>query len=199
MLLFLFVAEPPDGQQLSLDALGLFTFLPVVLVVVILAVLFILADHPLHDLHTSFERSRVSSTFLLHFGFSFFIFRVLFLHLFDIGIPDIPLRDFSSQILDNRRTGGCTSVFDGGVDCLHLSTPVVELVAHGLLYRLNVLARARFFLFCLTLDLLELGLADVLDLLLDLVLIGRGVDVVPLQAEVHDHLIDGLILLVLAL
>ena len=180
MFLFLLVAKSPNRQQFSLDTLSLFTLLPVVFIVIIFTVFLILADHPFHDLHTSFERSRVSSTFLLNFGFTLLLFSILFLHLFNIGIPYIPLCDFSSQILDNWRTGSCTTIFDGRVDCLHFTTAVVELVAHRLLDGLYILARSRFFLLCLPLDLLKFGLANVLDFFLDLILVGGGMDVVSL-------------------
>lgn len=64
---------------------------------------------------------------------------------------------------------------------------------------LHILARSRLFLLGLSLHLLELGLAGVLDFFLDLVLIGASVDVVALEAEVHDQLIDSIILLIFAL
>lgn len=68
------------------------------------------------------------------------VISVLFLELFDVSVPDLPLSYFSSQVVGNRRAGSCSSFFNGGVDSLDLSVLVVKLVLHGLLYSFNILA-----------------------------------------------------------
>jgi hypothetical protein len=64
---------------------------------------------------------------------------VLLLEFVDVGVPDLPLRYLTTQVVSNGRTGGCPALLDRRVDRLHLPALVVELVPHGLLYSLNVL------------------------------------------------------------
>ena len=79
---------------------------------------------------------------------------------------------------------------------MNFSRFVVELVAHGLLDSLHVLARSWFFLFCLPFDLFKFSLSGIFDFLLDLVLIGASVNVVSLKAEMDDQLINSIILFI---
>lgn len=138
MFLFLFIAEPPDGQQFSFLSLSFFSFLPVVLIVVVFLVLFVLADHTLHDLHAALEGGGVpaSSCFfvLLLLGLAgFVVVFIFFFELLDVGVPDGPLGDLSSEVVGDGRAGGSSSFLDGRVDGLYFSIFVVEFVLHGLL------------------------------------------------------------------
>ena len=140
VLLLLFVAEPPDGQQFSLLALGLLSFLPVVLVVVVLAVFLVLSDHPFHDLHAPLEGGGVPPTFLRWLLLVALLITVLFQHLLNIAVPDVPLGHFSPEVLNDGRASGSSPVVDGRVDSLNFSAPVVELVSHSLLDGFDILA-----------------------------------------------------------
>lgn len=186
-------------------SLGLLALLPIIPVVVVLFVLLILANHPLHDLHASFERGGVSSaSWISLFSFpllvSYFLVVLIFLlELFDVGIPDCPLGDFSSQVVSDGRTGGCSSLLDRRINRLDLPVFIVEFVLHGLFDGLDILPRARLFLLGLPFDLLKLGLAFELDFFLDLVLIGGCMDVVSFEAEVHDELVNGIVGFIFAL
>lgn len=175
MFLLFLIAEPPNGQELTFRSLCFFSFLPIVLIIVVLLILFILSDHPLHNLHASLERGRIPSSLstllLLLLVAALLIIFSLLLELLDIGIPDLPLSDLSSEIVSDRRTSGCSSFFDRWVNGLNLSALIIELIPHSLLDRLYILPRSRFLLLCLSLHLLKLSLADVFNLLLDLILI----------------------------
>lgn len=203
MFLLFLVTEPPNRQKLAFRSLCLLTLLPVVLVIIVLLILFILPDHPLHDLHASLERGGVPSS-LSTSGLLFFllvaallIILSFLLELFNIGIPDLPLGHFSSEVISDRWASGSSSFFDRRVNGLDLSALVIELIPHRLFDSLHILAGSRLFLFGLPLDLLKLGLPDILNLLLDLILIGRSMDVISLKAEMHDQLINSIIYLVL--
>jgi len=95
----------------------------------------------------------------------------LALHPVDIGIPDIPLGDFASDVLVDRRTGGCTSLPGFGVNGLDLSTVVVEFVPHGLLDHLDVLAGSGLFLLGLGLVLVKENSSGFLNFFLDFVVV----------------------------
>ena len=208
MFLLLFIVKSPNGQQLPLRSTLLLTLLPIILIIVILLVLLILANHSLHDLHASLKRDRVPAAlrFLVR-GFLVVVLLVLlFLVLFfltleflNVLVPDLPLGDLAPQVVRDRGLGGCAFLLDVGVDSLDLATLVVELVAHRLLYGLDVFAGARLLLLSLTSELLEVLFSVYLDFLLDLVLVVCRMNVVPLQTEVRDHLVNAVVNLVLAL
>ena len=68
------------------------------------------------------------------------IFLLLPLKFFNISVPDLPLSDFTSQIISNWRSGSGSLLFDIRVDSLDLTTFVIELVSHRLLDGLNIFA-----------------------------------------------------------
>lgn len=145
MLLLLFVMQSPNWQQLPLRSLLLLAFLPIILVIAIFAILLVLSDHPLHDLHAPQKRWRVSARLdwflrdiLLHVFVLILVIglliRGLLLELVDVGVPNVPLGDFSSDVLGGRSDCGCASFPDFRIYCLHFSAIVVELIPHRLLY-----------------------------------------------------------------
>jgi hypothetical protein len=134
-----------------------------------------------HNFHTSFKWIRISSRF------SFFIFLIswcllvvfwFLLKLFNIAIPDIPLRYFTSQMIGNWRTSGCSSLFYVRIYRLNLSVFEIEFISHCLLDGLYIFSWSGFLLFCLSSELLELGFSIVENLFLYLMLIWRGMDIV---------------------
>ena len=177
--------------------MGLLSFLPIIFIVVIFSIFFVLSDHSLHDFHTSFKRSRVSSTFVRSFYFLLlpilFIISVLFFELFDVRVPNLPLSDFSSQIIGDGRASSCSSLSYGSVDGLNFSIFVVEFVLHCLLDSFCIFAWTWFLLLSLPFYLFELALSIVLDFFLNFILIGSCMNVVSFKTEVHDELIDCII------
>lgn len=203
MFFLFFVAESPNRQQLSLWRLCLFAFLPIVLIIVIFLILFVLSYHPLHDLHASLEWCRIPSSWLVWLLFfllisTFLVVFVLLFELLDVGVPYLPLSNFSSEVVGNWRASRCSNLLYWRVNGLNLSALIVELVSHCLFNGLNILSRARFFLLRLPFDLLEFGLATVLDFFLNLILIGGGMDIISFQAKMHNKLINCFVFLVFA-
>lgn len=98
MFLLLLIVESPNGEEFSLRAVGLFSFLPVVLVVIVSLIFFVLPNHPLHDLHAPLERGGVSAGVGLPLlgGRSLVVLLGLFLELLDIAVPNVPLGNLSS-------------------------------------------------------------------------------------------------------
>ena len=128
-----------------------------------------------------------------------FVLFLLTLEFLNVLVPDLPLGDFTPQIVRNWGLGGSTFLLNVRVNCLDLTALVVELVAHCLLYGLDVLTGARLLLLGLTSELLEVLLPVELDFLLDLVLVVSRVNVVAFKTEMRDHLINAVVELVLAL
>jgi hypothetical protein len=180
-----------------------FSFLPIIFVVVILLVLLILSNHPLHYFHTSLKRSRISScltTFLLFLLVpSFLLVFILFLKLFNVGIPNFPLSYLSSKIISNRRTCCSSSLLNWRIDCLYFSIFIVKLVFHCLLNGFHIFARPRFFLFSLSFNLLKFGFADILYFLLDFILVWASMNVISFKAKVHNELVYWIIDFVFAI
>ena len=53
MFFFLLIVKPPNRQQITFQLVLLFSFFPIVFIVAILAILFILPNHSLHNFHAS--------------------------------------------------------------------------------------------------------------------------------------------------
>ena len=143
MLLLLFVAQPPNWQKLTFNALNFLSFLPVIPVIIVFLVLLILSDHSFHNLHTSLKRSRISSSCFLIFSLLlifviFFIIFVLPFELINIGIPNLPLSDLSSKIVYDWRTSCSSFIRNWSVYGLNLSVFVIKFVLHCLFYSFNI-------------------------------------------------------------
>ena len=137
-MFFLFlIVESPNGKKLSFHSFLFFSFFPVVFIVSVLAVFFILPNHPLHYFNTPLEWVRISAWWLrmlflrLLSLLSFFIIR-LFLEVFNIGIPDVPLSNLSPNVFIVRRNCSSTALPNIGIHSLHLTPVVVEFVSHWL-------------------------------------------------------------------
>lgn len=134
MFLFLFVMESPNRQKITLQRILFLSFFPIVLIFSVFIILLILPDHSLHDLHTSKERRRISSGFNSLFGYifilTFIILFGLFLEILNISIPNFPLSYFSSNILSCGRYCCSSSFSDFRINCLHLSSIVIEFISH---------------------------------------------------------------------
>ena len=158
-----------------------------------------MTNHSLHHFHTSFEWSRVPSSFnwlfffLLLMMWSLFFILTLFFKLLDIGVPDFPLSDFTSKIICYWRASCSSSCLNWRIDCLDLSIFIVEFIFHSLLNRFNIFSRSWLFLFGLTFHLFKFGFSYILNFLLNLVFIRRSVDVVSLLTKMYDELIDRLV------
>jgi len=200
MLLLLLIAQPPNWKQFSFLFLCLFSLLPIVLIIVIFLILFILTDHSLHYLHTSFERCRISPwisrLLLLLFVCRLLIFLALLLELVNIRIPDLPLRYLSAKIISDGWTGSCSSLFYRRIYCLNFSALIIKLVSHCLFDSFHIFSWSRLLLFRLSFDLLKLGLANVLNLLLHFVIIRWSMNIVSLKTKVHNELINRIIFLI---
>ena len=127
---------------------------------------------------------------------AFLLIFVLFLELLDVRVPNLPLGDFSSEVVSDGRACGCSSLLDGRVDGLHFSVFIVKLVFHCLFYGFHIFARAWLFLLCLSLDLLKFGFPHILNFLLNFVFIRTSMNVVSFKTQVHDELVHSIISLV---
>lgn len=129
----------------------------------------------------------------------FIIIFAFFLELLDVGIPDSPLSNLSSEIIGDGGTSCCSPFFDWRIDSLYFSVFVVEFILHGLLYSFNIFSWSRLFVFSLALDSLKLGFPLVINFFLYLELIGACVNVISFKRKVHDQLINRVIGLIFSL
>ncbi len=74
------------------------------------------------------------------FVFFLFVLFLLPLEFLNVLVPNFPLSDFASQVVSNWGFCGCSSFLNVGVNRLHFSAFVVELVSHGLLDGFDVFA-----------------------------------------------------------
>jgi len=167
----------------------LFSFLPIVFIVVIFFILLILSNHSFHYFHTSFKWSRISTTFRCSWWmmslsmfftmlFLFFILLLLFFKLFNIAVPDIPLCNLSSKIVSDWRTSCSSTFFNLVVNSLNLTAFIVKFVSHSLFNSLDVLSTTRLLLLGLTSELLEIFFTIFFNLFLNLILIMTRVNII---------------------
>ena len=183
MFLFLLIAQSPNWQKLSFRTLGFLSFLPIIFIVIVLFILFNLSDSSFHNLYASLEWLRISSLFTTNLLFFLLVSPFLFifilpLKLFNVGIPNLPLSNLSSQIVNDRRVGSSSSLFDVWICRLNLSAFIIELIPHSLLNSLDVLSRSWLLLLGLPFDLFKFNFSVVLYVLLYLIFIWGCMDVV---------------------
>ncbi len=195
MFLLFLIAKTPNRKQLSFWWLSLFSFLPIVSIVIILFIFLVLANHSLHDFHTSFEWSRVSAwlriiwnffLFFLILFFLLFVIFIFFLEFLNITIPNFPLSYLTSKVISNRRTSCSSSFLNRRVNSLNFSTFVIEFISHCLLNCFNIFAWTWFLLLGLSFNLFKFCLADILNFFLNFVLIWWSMNIVSLKAEMND-------------
>lgn len=124
-------------------SLCFFSLLPIILVIIVFFIFLVLSDHSFHDFHATFKGVRVSaSSCFFNFLFMrliwFIIIFAFFLELLDVGIPDSPLSNLSSEIIGDGGASSCSPFFDWRIDSLYFSVFVVEFILHGLLYSFNI-------------------------------------------------------------
>lgn len=204
MLLLFLVVKSPNWKKLTLRSSLLLSFFPIISIIIIFLIFLILSNHSLHNFHTSFKRYRISSTLLFKFLFMmcsifFFLFMIffklflLFFEILDVAIPNVPLSDFTSQVICYWGACCSSSLFDIWINCLNLSTFIIEFISHCLFNGFNIFTRSRFFLLSLSSEFFEISFSIILNFFLNFVLILTCMNIISLKTEMHHHLINAII------
>ena len=144
-MFFLFlVMKSPNWKKITFERILFFSFLPIILIIFIFAILLVLPDHSFHNFHASQKRRRVSSRLDSFFRnmlilITFIILLSFFFKILDITIPNFPLSDLSSNVFSCWWDRCCSSLSYLRVNCLDFSTIVIEFISHRLFNSLYIL------------------------------------------------------------
>ena len=124
---------------------------------------------------------------------SFLVFLSFLLKIFDIGIPYFPLSYLSSNILCRGWNCGYSSFFDFRINCLDLTTIIIELISHWLLDCFNIFPRSRLLFLCLRSVLIKHFFSNFFNLLLSFKLCWSCMNVISFQRKVDGQIINSII------
>lgn len=124
---------------------------------------------------------------------AFLIFFSLFLKIFNISIPNIPLSNLSSYILSWRWNRCSTSLFYLRINCLNLSSVVVEFISHWLFNSFYIFTWTWLLFLSFSSIFIKFFLSIILDKLLCFKLSCSSMYIISLKAKMYCQIISSII------